>query len=102
MTDRGDTVVPESRYIPANLQHSPADMGPFALLMAAAEGPGWLAALGWNLAPVGIGNRVGGTVVALPFWYAFRGTVEEGDRLTPAGLRASRRPARRPGGSPRG
>lgn len=59
-------------FVAANLQHSPANMGYFSLLMTEAEGPGWVAALGWNLLPAGIGNIIGGTLlVALPFWYVF-------------------------------
>lgn len=59
-------------FVAANLQHSPANMGYFALLMTETTGPGWGPALAWNLVPVGIGNVIGGTVlVAAPFWYAF-------------------------------
>jgi hypothetical protein len=39
--------------------------------MPTGSGPGWGAALGWNIIPAGIGNMAGGAfLVALPFWYA--------------------------------
>ena len=59
-------------FVAANLQHSPANMGYFALIMPSGHGPGWGAALAWNVIPVGIGNMVGGAfLVAVPFRYAF-------------------------------
>jgi len=62
-------------FVSAGLQHSPANMGYFSLQMMEGAGPGWAAAVGWNIIPVGIGNILGGTLlVALPFWYAFRRT----------------------------
>ena len=62
-------------FVSANFQHSPANMGYFALIMPGGEGPGWQLALMWNVIPVGIGNMIGGAfLVALPFWYAFRDT----------------------------
>ncbi|MEM1429122.1 MAG: formate/nitrite transporter family protein [Pseudomonadota bacterium] len=65
-----------SLFVAANLQHSPANMGYFALSMATGGGPGWGPALSWNAVPAGIGNILGGALlVALPFWYAFRGAV---------------------------
>lgn len=60
-------------FVSANLQHSPANMGYFSLIMPGGEGPGWQAAMAWNIIPVGIGNIIGGTVlVVLPFWFAQR------------------------------
>lgn len=58
-------------FVTANFQHSPANMGYYALAMPHGVGPGWLPALGWNILPVGLGNMLGGALlVALPFWYA--------------------------------
>lgn len=60
-------------FVAANFQHSPANMGYFALLHAHGEGPGWPIALGWNIVPAGIGNIIGAAVlVAIPFWFVFR------------------------------
>lgn len=58
-------------FVAANFQHSPANMGYFSHIMPTGRGPGWGAALAWNIIPVGIGNMAGGALlVALPFWYA--------------------------------
>jgi formate transporter len=58
-------------FVAANLQHSPANMGYFSLIMPGGQGPGWSAALRWNVIPVGIGNIIGGSLlVVLPFWFA--------------------------------
>ncbi len=66
-------------FVAANLQHSPANMGFFSLIMPTGHGPGWGPALGWNIVPAGIGNMIGGAVlVALPFWYALRPTERSG------------------------
>lgn len=60
-------------FVAANFQHSPANMGFFSLIMPTGRGPGWGAALVWNIIPAGIGNMAGGAfLVALPFWYALR------------------------------
>lgn len=57
-------------FVAANFQHSPANMGYFSLIMPSGEGPGWAAALAWNIVPVGIGNVIGGSLlVVLPLWY---------------------------------
>jgi formate transporter len=62
-----------SLFVAGNLQHSPANMGYFSLIMAMDGGPGWSDAFFWNILPAGIGNILGGTLlVALPFWFAFR------------------------------
>ena len=62
-----------SLFVAGNLQHSPANMGYFSLIMAMGEGPGWSDAFLWNILPAGLGNILGGTLlVALPFWFAFR------------------------------
>jgi len=61
-------------FVAANFQHSPANMGYFALLLLESSGPGWNEAIFQSIIPAGIGNLIGGTVlVALPFWYAFKG-----------------------------
>jgi formate/nitrite transporter FocA (FNT family) len=58
-------------FVAANFQHSPANMGYFSLIMPTGHGPGWGAALAWNIIPAGVGNMAGGALlVALPFWYA--------------------------------
>ena len=65
-------------FVAANLQHSPANMGYFSLMMATGEGPGWAAAFLWNIIPAGIGNIIGASLlVALPFWYSFSPQDEE-------------------------
>ena len=46
-------------FVAANLQHSPANMGYFALIMPGGHGPGWGPALVWNVIPAGIGNMLG-------------------------------------------
>jgi formate/nitrite transporter len=57
----------------ANFQHSPANMAFFSLVMPGGEGPGWAAAIWWNLVPAALGNIIGGALlVAAPFWYAVR------------------------------
>jgi formate transporter len=75
-------------FVSANLQHSPANMGYFALIMPTGRGPGWGSALAWNIVPAGIGNMIGGAfLVALPFWYALRPAERVAlthDRATPA------------------
>lgn len=58
-------------FVAANFQHSPANMGYFSLIMPSGDGPGWSAALLWNVIPVGLGNIIGGSLfVVLPFWFA--------------------------------
>jgi len=58
-------------FVAANFQHSPANMGYFSLIMPTGHGPGWGAALAWNIIPAGLGNMAGGAfLVALPFWHA--------------------------------
>lgn len=60
-----------SLFVSASFQHSPANMGYFALAQPFGRGPGWIPALLWNIIPVGIGNMIGGgLLVALPFWFA--------------------------------
>jgi hypothetical protein len=54
-----------------NLRHSPAKMGYLSLIMPGDEGPGWQAALAWNVVRVGIGNIIGSAaLVGLPVWFA--------------------------------
>lgn len=72
-------------FVSANFQHSPANMGYFALSIASGAGPGVGEALWWNVVPAGIGNMIGGAfLVALPFWFALRPEEREdvmrGDR----------------------
>lgn len=58
-------------FVSANFQHSPANMGYFALAIGSGQSPGVGQALWWNVVPAGIGNVIGGAfLVALPFWYA--------------------------------
>jgi len=60
-------------FVAGNFQHSPANMGYFSMIMPTGQGPGWGAALVWNIIPAGIGNILGGALlVALPLWYALR------------------------------
>jgi formate transporter len=60
-------------FVAGNFQHSPANMGYFSMIMPTGQGPGWAAALAWNIVPAGIGNILGGTLlVALPLWYSLR------------------------------
>lgn len=67
-----------SLFVAGNLQHSPANMGYFALSMASGGGPGWSDAFLWNVIPAGIGNLLGGALlVALPFWYALKNAPVE-------------------------
>ncbi|MEX2501886.1 MAG: formate/nitrite transporter family protein [Trueperaceae bacterium] len=62
-----------SLFVAANFQHSPANMGYFALATPLQIGPGWPTALWWNIVPAGIGNMIGGAaLVAVPFWYVLR------------------------------
>lgn len=59
-------------FVAANLQHSPANMGTFALALPMGLGPGWGPALGWSIVPAGLGNILGGALlVALPFWFVW-------------------------------
>jgi len=72
-------------FVAANLQHSPANMGYFSLIMPGGDGPGWSAALAWNIVPAGIGNIIGGSLlVVLPFWFA----LHRRERPTLGGARA--------------
>lgn len=60
-------------FVAANFQHSPANMGFFSLAAAQGDGPGWTAALLWNIIPAGIGNIIGGSLlVAALMSYVFR------------------------------
>ena len=69
-------------FVAANLQHSPANMGYFALAMPSGHGPGWGSALLWNIIPAGLGNMIGGAfLVAVPFRYAFAGLLDHAEDL---------------------
>lgn len=60
-------------FVTAGFQHSPANMGYFAISIAGGGGPGWGDALLWNVIPAGIGNIIGGALlVAVPFWWIFQ------------------------------
>lgn len=60
-------------FVAANFQHSPANAGYFSLLMPTGTGPGWTAAVLWNLLPAAIGNVIGAALlVAVPFHLVFR------------------------------
>lgn len=60
-------------FVAADFQHSPANMGYFALAEPAGVGGGWTTGILWNILPVGIGNMIGGALlVVVPFWYALR------------------------------
>jgi formate transporter len=62
-----------SLFVAAGFQHSPANMGFFALHIAHGGDLDWATALGWNIIPAGIGNMLGAaTLVAVPYWYVFR------------------------------
>ncbi len=59
-------------FVAAGFQHAPANLGYFSLSILGGGEPSAIAALGWNLAPAGLGNVIGGTaLVALPFWYLY-------------------------------
>lgn len=76
-------------FVAAGFQHSPANMGFFSLASAEGIGPGWFAAMGWNIIPAGIGNIAGGTLlVALPFWFVWTRSERR------AAAEARREPAR--------
>ncbi len=69
-----------SMFVAAGFQHSPANMGYFALHLAHDGDGSWWRSLVWNILPAGLGNIVGAVaLVAIPFWYAFarqdRGTA---------------------------
>lgn len=65
-------------FVAAGFQHSPANMGYFALFIAHGGEVGWATALGWNIIPAGIGNMIGAaTLVAIPYWYVFRRPADE-------------------------
>lgn len=60
-------------FVAIGLQHSPANMGYFAIgLIHGDVGTSWGEAIWWNLVPATLGNLLGGAIlVALLFWYAF-------------------------------
>lgn len=61
-----------SLFVAAGFQHSPANMAYFSLAAGAGFGPGWTAALAWNILPAALGNILGGfLLVVLPFWVCF-------------------------------
>ena len=69
-------------FVAANLQHSPANMGYFSLVMPSGDGPGWGSALAWNIVPAGIGNMIGGAfLVAIPFRYVYAGLAGRAEQL---------------------
>lgn len=61
-----------SLFVAAGFQHSPANMAYFSLAAGAGFGPGWGAALAWNILPAALGNILGGfLLVVVPFWLCF-------------------------------
>ncbi|MEX2549004.1 MAG: formate/nitrite transporter family protein [Nitriliruptoraceae bacterium] len=70
-------------FVSAGFQHSPANMGYFALHIAHGGGPNWGVALGWNIIPAGIGNMIGAAIlVALPFWFVHhRGATSDAEEI---------------------
>jgi formate transporter len=79
-------------FVSANFQHSPANMGYFSLIMPSGHGPGWAAALWWNVIPVGIGNIIGGSLlVVLPFWFALQRHERPAPTGPPLDVRGRRR-----------
>jgi formate/nitrite transporter FocA (FNT family) len=73
-------------FVTASFQYAPANMGYFGLAVPQDLGPGWAAALAWNVVPVGLGNMLGGTLlVVLPFWYALRPDTRSEVRARVAG-----------------
>lgn len=60
-------------FVAAGFQHSPANMGYFALHLAHGGEGSWLTALGWNIVPAGVGNMLGAALlVAVPYWFVFQ------------------------------
>lgn len=81
-------------FVTAGFQHSPANMGYFAISIAGGGGPGWGDALLWNVIPAGIGNIIGGALfVAAPFWWIFK--QRWGRRESATGSRSERPPGDR-------
>lgn len=66
-------VFPVVAFVAIGVQHSPANMGYFAIgLLRGGSGIGWGEAVWWNIVPASIGNIVGGAIlVALLFWYTY-------------------------------
>ena len=62
-----------SVFVAANFQHSPANMGYYALIMPTGHGPGWGTAFGWSILPAALGNIAGGAIlVAALLWYSLQ------------------------------
>ncbi len=79
-----------SLFVAAGFQHSPANMGYFALHLAHDGDGTWATALGWNIIPAGLGNMVGAALlVAIPYWFVFQRDRRTGER---APGRADERP----------
>jgi formate transporter len=65
-------------FVAAGFQHSPANMGFFALFIAHGGDLDWVTALGWNIIPAGIGNVIGAALlVAIPYWFVFHPTADQ-------------------------
>ncbi len=66
-------IFPIVAFVAIGLQHSPANMGYFAIgLIHGGVGTGWGEAIWWNIVPASIGNLIGGGIlVALLFWYTY-------------------------------
>lgn len=76
-----------SLFVAAGFQHSPANMAYFSLAAGAGIGPGWSAALAWNILPAALGNILGGFLfVVVPFWVCFgskHSAMNEGEEQFP-------------------
>lgn len=76
-------VFPIVAFVAIGFQHSPANVGYFAIgLIDGGSGVSWGDAIWWNVVPATIGNMIGGVVmVALPFWYTYGRNPEQREKL---------------------
>ena len=74
-------------FVAIGAQHSPANMGYFAVgLINGGSGIGWGEAIWWNIVPASLGNIIGGAVlVALLFWYTYGRNPRQRQDLRDAG-----------------
>ena len=79
-------VFPIVTFVALGVQHSPANMGYFAVgLIEGDMGTSWGEAIAWNIVPASIGNLIGGAVfVALLFWYTYGSEPRSRDALRDA------------------
>lgn len=79
--------LPVTAFVSTGVQHSPANMGYFALYLCSdpnddVSGKDWFNAIFWNFIPAGIGNLLGGVVfVAAVFFYVHVINDTEGEPL---------------------